>query len=117
MARDLDGKGAVATDRVQVEILPPPSGLEVTVSPTVESYQGGKFRFTVKAARAGFLGPIQLQFTGLPEGVTLESSTGIKGKPRVLSGAFIPANASEIVLEGRTSLRTVPKKYPVQLEG
>jgi hypothetical protein len=117
LARDPDGKGASATEGVKVEILAPPSGLELSASPEVQAYQGGRFRFTVKAARSGFVGPIQLQFANLPEGVALGSAIGARKPAKPIAGSVIPANASEIVLEGRAGLRTVPGKYTVKLTG
>lgn len=117
LARDQDGKGVTASEGIQVEILAPPSSLELTVSPEVQAYQGGKFRFTVKAARSGFAGPIQLQPADLPEGVALGGAVGARKPIKSVSGLFIPANASEVVLEGRAALRTAPGKYTFKLTG
>lgn len=116
IASSQDSNGVQARTTVQVEILAPPSGLQLTVSPVVEAYQGGKFRFTIKVARNGFDGPIQLNFSDLPEGVTLETIGG-RGRARTFGAGTIPAGVNERTLEGKVSLRTPAQKYTVKVEG
>lgn len=103
-ARDLQGKVPVATDRVQFEIKAPPSDLHVSLPEKVETFQGGKFRFKVKVGRAGFAGPVQVEFPNPPSNVFLPTAT-------------IPLQLNELEIEGRASVRTEPGEYSVNLQG
>lgn len=114
IASDTTGKASSPAEAVPVQVLAPPSDLELTVSPTVEAYQGGKFRFAVKVARAGFIGPVQLHFEGLPEGIALP--VGVYA-PKGAATLNLPANLKDLPLEGRAALRTAPGKYNVKLTG
>ena len=72
------GAAAPATAAVEVTVvaLPPvPPRLVVTASPKVHVFQGDKNAFGVQVARAGFDGPVTVQFTDAPEGVTLAPLT------------------------------------------
>src|SRR5439155_14377623 len=83
-------------------ILPPPSDLQLTVSPEVEVYQAGRCSFTVKVARGGFLGPVEIKFNNVPASITLPTGT-------------IPGNANETVLRGQASIAVDPKKYDIEV--
>jgi hypothetical protein len=100
MARS--ASGAVTMEKVDIEILPPPSDLQLTVSPEVEIYQAGRCSFTVKVARTGFLGPVQVNFNNVPAGVTLA--------PGVIVG-------NDLVLKGHAMVDVAPKKYEIELVG
>lgn len=94
-------QGTQTTENVQVVVLPPPSDLHMTVSPEVEVYQGGKCRFTIKVARTGFVGPVQLQFNGLPDGFTLPS---------------VSVPGDQIVLDGQAALKTPVGKHKIEVK-
>ena len=73
-----NGQRVTSTAAVEVTVatLPAvPARLAVTVSPAVHVLQGDKNAFGVQIARDGFDGPVTVSFTGLPEGVTVESVT------------------------------------------
>ncbi|MBI2805794.1 MAG: VWA domain-containing protein [Planctomycetes bacterium] len=91
-----------ASERVDVEILPPPSDLQLTVSPDVEVYQAGKCTFTVKIARSGFIGPVQVSFNNVPPGVTFS--------PGTIFG-------NELVFTGRATIDVPAKKYEIDVAG
>jgi MFS family permease len=101
-ARRKDGAGISVTEKVEVEILAPPSDLQLTISPEVEVYQAGKCSFTVKVARTGFLGPVQVTFNKVPAGVTFAP------------GAI---NADTIVLKGHATINAEPKKHEIEVTG
>ncbi len=70
---DASASAAVA---VRVAPLPPvPPRLVVTASPKVHVFQGDKNAFGVQVARDGFDGPVTVQFTDAPEGVTIAPLT------------------------------------------
>lgn len=94
--------GLPASEKVDVEILPPPSDLQLTVSPEMEIYQAGKNSFTIKVARTGFIGPVQVAFNKVPAGVTLTPA---------------PLFGNDLVFTGRATIDTVPKKYEIEVTG
>ena len=94
-------KGTAAAEKMQVEILAPPSDLQLTVSPEVEVYQAGQCKFTIKVARSGFLGPVQIKFNRVPAGVTLA--------PGVI-------NANDIVWTGKASIDAPAKRHDIEIE-
>ncbi len=102
VARNKSGAGIPAAEKVDIEILPPPSDLQLTVAPEVEVYQAGKCSFTVKLARTGFLGPVQVNFTNVPKGVTLASAV---------------VNTNDIILRAQATIDAEPKKYEIELTG
>ena len=67
-------KASSAQSYVNVDVLPLPRRLGVTVSPKVVVQQGGKNLFKVRIARAGFRDSVQLSFDGLPTGVLLPTA-------------------------------------------
>lgn len=93
-------KGPATTANLPLELLAPPSDLQLTLSPEVDLYQGGKGRFKVRVARTGFLGPVQVRFEGVPPGVTLPAAT-------------IPAGATEVELLGEAKFKTKLGKHPL----
>jgi hypothetical protein len=86
-------------EKFQIDILPPPSELAISVSPEVEVYQAGKCSFTVKLARTGFLGNVNATFKK-PQGVTFT--------PIVNQG-------DTIILEGRATIDVEPKTYDIEV--
>jgi len=101
VARSLDGR-AVASENLKIEMLAPPSDLQITVSPTVDVYQAGRCQFTVKVARTGFLGPVQIRFNNVP--------TGVKLSP---GDAF----GNDLILNGQATMDAQPKTYEIDIVG
>ncbi len=102
-ARGADGKGPAIVETLTVKLLTPPSSLQLTVSEKVEVHQGGKCQFTVKVARGFFAGPIQVQFTGMPSGVTLPPVT-------------LQVNESQKVVDGRALIRSPVGEHKIQVQ-
>jgi hypothetical protein len=101
-ARGADGKASLPQpESVKVKILLPPSDLKLSVSEKVEVHQGGKCQFTVKVARGGFVGPVQVRFDGLPDGVTIPPVT-------------LAANENEKVVDGQALIKTPVGDHKIQ---
>ena len=99
VARGVKDKRATGSETVEVEILAPPSDLQLSVPPEVEVYQAGRCQFMIKIARSGFLGPVQLKFNNVPPGVTLAPVTIV---------------GNDLVVKGSATLEAVPKKYDIE---
>ena len=87
---------------LELKLLPPK--LRLSVSPTVEAYQGTDNRFVVKIARDRFEEPVQLQVEGLPEGLTVAPLT-------------IPLADTEAELQVRAGRRAAEGTYAVRVHG
>src|SRR5207344_300109 len=94
--------GTPTAEKTTIEILPPPSDLNLTVSPEVEVYQAGKCSFTAKVARGGFLGPVAITFNNVPPGVTLTPGT-------------ILDRSTDVKLTGTATIDVEPKKYEIEV--
>ncbi|MFO0969037.1 MAG: GYF domain-containing protein [Gemmataceae bacterium] len=77
------------------------SPLTAAVSDKVALYPGATNRFTVKIARSGFSGPVNVKVVGLPTDVTASSAT----IPADKSEAEIEINATPLVALGGHSLK------------
>src|SRR5262249_52564356 len=60
-----------ANEKLDLDLGGPPANRGISVSPLVEIHQAGQCRFVVKLARAGFLGPIRLDFGDVPDDVMI----------------------------------------------
>lgn len=99
-----DGR-TTTNEKINVEVLAPPSDLQLTVSPEVDVYQAGRCQFTVKIARSGFLGPVQVMFNNAPAGVTF------------VPGPVNPKNPDDLVFRGNATIDVEPKKYEIEVVG
>ncbi|MBM3996209.1 MAG: VWA domain-containing protein [Planctomycetes bacterium] len=88
------------SEKFDIELLAPPSDLNLAVSPEVEVYQGGRCRFNVKIARSGFSGPVNIAYNKVPPGVNLS--------PGIVVG-------NELGLMGSTGIDVEPKKYEIDV--
>jgi hypothetical protein len=89
-------------EKFEIEVLPPPSDLAISVSPEVEVYQAGRCTFTVIAARSGFLGNINVNFKNIPAGVQFTP---------------ISTAGNTVIIQGKASIDVEPKSYQIEVVG
>lgn len=89
-----EGKDEVLSNAgsITVKVEPPPVALRIAVSPVVSVLQGGKTRFSVRAARDDIDKEITFQYHNVPPGVSISALSLAEGKSQGEAEVIVPRN-------------------------